>query len=109
MANQHTVNIRTAPSEPNGKTYLAAGENVALRAWFYNGEQPPKEWESHDYETVGYVIDGDAELHFADGRVVQLDQGDSWLVPANTRHRYNIDGYFRCVEATSPATHNAPV
>jgi quercetin dioxygenase-like cupin family protein len=42
-----------------------------------------------DYETVGYVIDGRAELHL-ENQVVLLEPGDSWVVPKDASHSYRV-------------------
>ena len=53
------------------------------------------------YETVGYVVSGRALLHL-EGQVVRLDPGDSWVVPKNSVHRYEVIERFVAVEATHP-------
>jgi hypothetical protein len=51
----------TAPKGAMGQTYLASGKRVAMRLW--RDEQPHQEGNARrDYETVGYVISGRAEL-----------------------------------------------
>jgi quercetin dioxygenase-like cupin family protein len=72
-----------------------------MRLW--EAEQPgdPKPEVSREYETVGFVIDGRAELHI-EGQMVLLEPGDSWLVPKGASHTYNILEAFTAVEATSP-------
>ena len=57
-----------------------------------------------DYETVGYVIGGAAELQL-EGQVVRLEPGDSWVVPAGAEHTYRILEEFTALEATSPPAH----
>ena len=96
-----TVNSSTAPQGKMGQKYLAAGASVAMRLW--QNEQPgePKPKAARDYETVGYVIIGMAELHLED-RVVELAPGDSWVVPKGTSHTYKIIEAFTAVEATNP-------
>ena len=96
-----TVNSSTAPKGEMGQKYLAAGANVAMRIW--QNEQPaePKPKAARDYETVGYVIIGTAELHLED-RVLKLAPGDSWVVPQGTPHTYKITESFTAVEATTP-------
>jgi quercetin dioxygenase-like cupin family protein len=50
-----------------------------MRLW----EEQPGEVQlesQRDYETVGYVIKGRAELHLEEQTVV-LDTGHSWVVP----------------------------
>ncbi|AKV00608.1 hypothetical protein AKJ09_07271 [Labilithrix luteola] len=54
-----------------------------------------------DYEVVGYVLSGRAELHI-EGQVVRLDPGDSYVVPRHARHHYHVIAPFTVIEATSP-------
>jgi quercetin dioxygenase-like cupin family protein len=95
------VNSKTSPRGALGQKYLADGKSVSMRLW--EGEEPgdPKPEATRDYETVGYVIEGRAELHL-EGQMVLLEPGDSWLVPKNASHTYNILESFTAVEATSP-------
>ena len=101
MSNITKVNSSSAPKGEMGQKYLSAGASVAMRLW--QNEQPsePKPKAARDYETVGYVIQGAAELHLED-RVVKLEIGDSWVVPKGTSHTYKITEAFTAIEATSP-------
>ena len=54
-----------------------------------------------DYETVGYVISGRAELT-VERQTIRLEPGDSWVVPAGAEHSYRIIETFTAVEATAP-------
>lgn len=94
------VSSGSSPTGPDGQVYLASGKHVAMRMW--------RDEESHDkspgrreYETVGYVISGRAELT-VEGQLIKLEPGDSWLVPRGAEHSYNILETFTAVEATSP-------
>jgi quercetin dioxygenase-like cupin family protein len=86
-----------------GQNYLASGMDVAMRLW---EEEPPgaqKVPAQRDYETVGYVINGRAELHL-EGQTVVLEPGNFWIVPKGAVHTYSILEAFTAVEATySPA------
>ena len=57
-----------------------SGIHVSMRLW--EGEQriEPKPQTVRDYETVGLVLEGKAELHI-EGQLVLLEKGDSWVVP----------------------------
>lgn len=90
-----------SPKGAMGQKYLASGKNVAMRLW--ENEQPgeSKEPTARDYETVGYVISGRAELHLG-GQMVLLEPGDSWVVPRGASHTYNILESFTAIEATYP-------
>jgi quercetin dioxygenase-like cupin family protein len=95
------VSSETSPRGEQGQLYLAAAKRLSMRLW---KDEPPtddKEAHSHNYEVVGYVISGRAELEI-EGQVVKLEPGDSWAVPANATHRYRILEPFTAVEATAP-------
>ncbi len=95
------VSSGASPKGDMGQKYLASGITTAMRLW--EDEQPgePKELAARDYETVGYVIKGRAELEI-EGQTVILSPGDSWVVNKGQRHRYKILEPFTAVEATSP-------
>jgi quercetin dioxygenase-like cupin family protein len=69
----------------------------------WKDEEPTqnKPARQHDYEVVGYVLAGRAELEI-EGQTVRLEPGDSWLVPADSEHTYRILEAFTAIEATSP-------
>ena len=97
------VDSSHSPHGKLGQKYLASGIHVAMRLW---DEEPTegKVESRRDYETVGYVIEGRAELHL-EGQMVLLNPGDSWVVPKGAEHRYKILERFKAVEATSPPAH----
>jgi quercetin dioxygenase-like cupin family protein len=93
-----------SPHGEMGQKYLASGVHVAMRLWENQSPNDDKEMRTRDYETVGYVISGKAELHL-EGQMVVLEKGDSWVVPKGARHTYKILEPFTAVEATSPPAH----
>lgn len=98
------INSNYSPHGDMGQKYLASGVHVAMRLW--EGEEPgePKEESAREYETVGFVLRGRAELHI-EGQKILLEPGDSWVVPKGARHTYRILEAFTAVEATSPPAH----
>lgn len=98
------IDSRQSPRGAMGQKYLATGKSLSMRLW--EDEQPgePTEESARDYETVGYVIRGRAELHI-EGQMVLLEPGNSWVVPDGARHAYKILEAFTAVEATSPPAH----
>ena len=98
------VSSAHSPTGEMGQKYLASGKNVAMRMW--ENEQPaePKAATSREYETVGYVISGRAELQL-EGQMVLLEPGDSWVVPNGASHTYKILESFSAIEATYPPAH----
>ena len=95
------VNSKHSPHGEMGQKYLASGKNVAMRMWENQEPGDPKPEARREYETVGYVIGGRAELHL-EGQMVLLEPGDSWVVPNGARHSYRILEPFTAVEATYP-------
>jgi quercetin dioxygenase-like cupin family protein len=94
------VKSEFSPRGKMGQKYLASGVHVAMRLWEEEpGERKPE--SCRDYETVGYVIRGKAELRL-EGQTVLLEAGDSWTVPRGASHTYRILEPFTAVEATSP-------
>ena len=98
------IQAATAPEGKLGQRYLASGKQVAMRMWHREAAGEADETHARDYETVGYVIEGRAELTIA-GQTVILEPGDSWLVPAGAEHSYQITDAFTAIEATSPPAH----
>lgn len=97
------IDSRHSPKGAMGQRYLASGVNLAMRLWEKEPEDG-KEPSRRDYETVGYVLEGRAELEI-EGQKVTLNPGDSWVVPKGAEHRYRILERFKAVEATSPPAH----
>lgn len=95
------VQSRHSPRGDVGQKHLAVGIHLAMRLW--EKEQPghDKPPTARDYETIGYVIEGRAELHL-EGQMVLLEPGDSWVVPKGASHTYKILEPFTAIEATSP-------
>lgn len=73
---------------------------VSRKLW--EDEQPghEKPASERDYETVGYVIKGRAELHLGQ-QLVLLEPGDSWAVLRDAKHSYPILESFTAVEDAS--------
>jgi quercetin dioxygenase-like cupin family protein len=87
-----------------GQTYLASGKALGMRLWENEPPSDKKPMSQRDYETVGYVLAGRAELHI-EGQMVLLEPGDSWVVPKGALHGYRILEPFTAVDATSPPAH----
>ncbi|UOG75925.1 cupin domain-containing protein [Hymenobacter tibetensis] len=90
-----------SPRGKEGEKYLASGIHVAMRLWENEEPGEQKEPVSRAYETVGYVLQGRAELH-SEGQMVLLEPGNSWVVPKGASHAYKILETFSAVEATTP-------
>lgn len=90
----------TSAARQAHEAQLISGQRLGMRMWV---NEPPREKEAttREYETVGFVIAGRAELEM-NGEVVTLRPGDAWLVPAGAKHHYRVLEPFTAVEATSP-------
>ena len=95
------VEATSAPEGPEGQKYLASGRALSMRLWEGEPGGTGKEPVRRDYETVGYVISGRAELEI-EGQTVKLEAGSSWVVPKGASHTYRVLETFTAVEATAP-------
>lgn len=93
-----------APKGDMGQVYLVSGKSISMRMWHDQQPTEEKPYRTREYETVGYVIEGKAELLIEDQKVL-LQRGDSWVVPKGARHTYRIIEPFSAIEATSPPAH----
>jgi quercetin dioxygenase-like cupin family protein len=96
------VSSAFSPKGPAGQVYLASGKRVSMRLWSEEPDQKKTEQaHSRTYETVGYVLQGRAELRI-EGQLIVLEPGDSWVVPSGASHAYRVLEPFKAVEATTP-------
>ena len=96
------INAKDAKKGAQGQKALSAGKNLSLRIWENESPSAKVETSVRDYEVVGYVISGKAELQI-EGHNLPLHPGDSWTVPQGVKHAYKILEAFTAVEAISPA------
>lgn len=87
----------------DGEHHLIRGQHGSMRLWHREQPADAKPETMNEYETLGYVITGRAELTI-DGQTTTLEPGDSYLVPMNTPHTYRILETLTAVEVTTPAT-----
>jgi quercetin dioxygenase-like cupin family protein len=90
-----------SPKGKLGQKYLASGKSLSMRLWDETGDTHKEANVARDYEVVGYVLEGSAELEL-EGQKIILKTGDSWVVPKGSRHTYHIKDRFCAVEATHP-------
>ena len=95
------VEASHAPKGAEGQRYLASGRALSMRLWDSIGPENPLPPVRREYETVGYVVSGRAELTL-EGQTVSLQPGSSWIVPKGAEHSYRILESFTAVEATHP-------
>ncbi|MBV9295243.1 MAG: cupin domain-containing protein [Acidobacteriaceae bacterium] len=95
------VDSKHSPRGKFGQKYLASGKSISMRLWDEEPGHPKLENDARDYEVVGYVLEGSADLEI-EGQTIRLEAGDSWVVPKGARHTYHIKQHFKAVEATHP-------
>src|SRR5262249_53842431 len=95
------VDSAHSPRGAMGQKYLASSVHVGMRLWEDEAPGEPKPAARREYETVGYVIRGRAELTL-EGQTVRLEPGDSWVVPRGAEHSYHILESFTAVGAPAP-------
>jgi mannose-6-phosphate isomerase-like protein (cupin superfamily) len=97
------VDSRFAPVGAMGQRYLASGVHLSMRIW--TDELPastsPATHSRRGYETVGYVLKGHATLEI-EGQTVDLQPGDSYVIPQGSLHKYTVLEPFSAIEATAP-------
>jgi quercetin dioxygenase-like cupin family protein len=57
-----------------------------MRLWKDREPHEMKEEAIRDYETVGYCLEGEAEL-WLEGQCIKIQKGDSWIVPKGASHK----------------------
>ncbi len=90
-----------SPKGAAGQKYLACGKSMSMRLWEKESSKKDQTDTKREYETIGFVIKGKAELHL-EGQMVLLNAGDCWVVPKGASHHYKILEEFSAVESTSP-------
>ena len=106
MADKSVTKVQSAhsPRGESGQKYLASGITLAMRMWDNLEAGTKSDAAKRSYETVGFVLEGRAELHI-EGQMVLLEKGDSWVVPKGAEHWYKVLKNFSAVEATHPPAH----
>jgi mannose-6-phosphate isomerase-like protein (cupin superfamily) len=74
------VSSAHSPKGRFGEKYLASRIHISMRLWEREEPAETKTQTARDYETVGLVLEGKAELHI-EGQFERLEKGDSWVVP----------------------------
>lgn len=85
----------------HGEHHLIQGQSSSMRLWHREEPDPAKPETVNDYETLGYVIEGRAEL-IVNGQTIALEPGDSYCVPSGASHTYRITETLTAVEVITP-------
>jgi quercetin dioxygenase-like cupin family protein len=100
---EHVVARDQATSGQDGERLMARGRRVELRLWERDpaGEAATPPDPAHDH--IAYVQEGALIVSIADGPPVELHAGDSYVVPAGERCRFEVLEPAKVVEAIGPA------
>ncbi|HEY8945584.1 MAG TPA: cupin domain-containing protein [Polyangiaceae bacterium] len=96
------IDSRYSPVGAMGQRYLASGVRMSMRLWQELPPGTPSPETQRDYEILGYVLSGVAELH-VEGQHLRLETGNSYVIPRGARHHFSILERFSAVEVTSPS------
>jgi len=82
----HIADSLPLPEEFSEQLYSAGG--VLIERIISHGHRSPKGfWFDQEKDEWVVLLQGDAELLYADGRGARLAKGDWLLIPAHTKHR----------------------
>ncbi len=103
MAHIEIIDAEHTRKSKSGERHLAKGKSISMRMWDAEPAGIEKKTLRREYETVGYVIAGRAEV-IIEGEAAMLTPGTSWVVPKGAEHTYEILETFTAIEANSPPT-----
>ncbi|AWT36326.1 cupin [Deinococcus arenae] len=101
--NPYKVSQNDTTHGTDGEHHLVRGERSSMRLWHREEPNADKPEHTHEYETLGYVIEGRVDL-IVNGETVSLQPGDSYHVPAGTPHTFRVTETLTAVEVTTPGT-----
>ncbi|NUN67437.1 cupin domain-containing protein (plasmid) [Pseudanabaena biceps] len=67
---------------------IAVGENIQIERIVSTGQTTPSgQWYDQELDEWVILLQGEAELSYADDTRIKLKTGDYLLIPAHTKHR----------------------
>lgn len=94
MSRQHSVNLFDLPTPlPSEEWFevLCQTANARIERILSTGQTtPPGIWYDQDTDEWVMLIQGNAQLTYADDTQVNLKAGDSLFIPAHQRHRVSF-------------------
>ncbi len=103
MAHIEVIDAEHTRKGANNERHLARGESISMRMWDAEPAGIEKKPVRREYETIGYVISGRAEV-VIEGEAAMLTPGTSWVVPKNAEHTYEVFETFTAIEVNAPPT-----
>ncbi|BBN94014.1 cupin 2 conserved barrel domain protein [Deinococcus grandis] len=100
---QYKVSQSDTTHGTDGEHHLVKGQQSSMRLWHREEPNADKPESTHEYETLGYVIEGRVDL-IVNGETISLQPGDSYHVPAGVPHTFRVTETLTAVEVTTPGT-----
>ncbi len=67
---------------------IVSGKNIQIERIISTGQTTPSgQWYDQELDEWVILLQGEAELSYADDTRIKLKAGDYLLIPANTKHR----------------------
>jgi cupin 2 domain-containing protein len=67
---------------------LFRGKNVKIERIVSNGQSSPKNfWYDQEENEFVLLLEGEAEIKFADGSLAEMKKGDWLFIPSHKKHR----------------------
>ena len=67
---------------------IVSGKNIQIERIISTGQTTnPREWYDQELDEWVILLQGEAELSYADDTRIKLKAGDYLLIPAHTKHR----------------------
>ncbi|MDX2256277.1 MAG: cupin domain-containing protein [Pseudanabaenaceae cyanobacterium bins.39] len=67
---------------------IIAGKNIQIERIISTGQTTPTgQWYNQDLDEWVILLQGEAEISYADNTRIKLQAGDYLLIPAHTKHR----------------------
>ena len=101
--NPYKVSQSDTTHGTDGEHHLVKGQQSSMRLWHREEPNADKPERTHEYETLGYVIEGRVDL-IVNGETISLQPGDSYHVPAGAPHTFRVTETLTAVEVTTPGT-----
>ncbi len=89
------------------KEYLSQTPNLHIATATINGSYPPEEGKAwainEEVEEMFYVLEGEAEIIYQDGKKIKLEPNSVAYIPKNLKYCVNKACYLRVIIITTPA------
>ena len=93
----NTTNIFKLPSSlPSEESFetLISGKDILIERIISTGQTTPSgQWYDQEQDEWVILLQGEAELSYANGKKINLKAGDYLFIPAHQKHRVEYTSY----------------